>query len=941
MAQERPDHLIINNPYVEPAHYWKRDPATRLFEKVEGRRPAGYVMATPGARSLDDLGVFISIPLVEKIRGRVSAWREAGYPGVTGTTKRLLQHWHKADERPDDRRFFYCQLDAIETLIWLAEAPEATRVGIEIPSDGGPFKRLCSKMATGTGKTLVMAMLIAWQALNKVADPQNASYSKNVLIIAPGLTVRRRLQVLIPALPGNYYDEYSIVPPGLAERLHQAKVVIHNWHALQWETEKDLARKKSVDKRGPMSDAAYARQVLGELAGAQNLLVINDEAHHAWRVPAGEKIKGMEKTELEKATIWVGGLDRLQRARGLLAAYDFSATPYVSVGKKGSEEALFSWIVSDFGLNDAIESGLVKTPRVVIRDDGKLTAELRSRFYHLYPHVKDDINRKAPETTTLPDLIINGYDLLGKDWLETAREWKRLGYPTPPVMITVGNRTETAARIKYAFDHGKVHIDELRAPELTLHIDSKVLEAAEEQDVGATEEAPDLEEDVELDVAGEGEVPTHHLTRIELAARLRETVDTVGKLGRPGEQIQNVISVGMLAEGWDAKTVTHIMGLRAFTSQLLCEQVVGRGLRRTSYEINATDGLFEPEYVNIFGVPFTFMPHEETGDEPPRPAKPKFAIEPDPAKWQYEISWPSVLRVEQVFKPRLTLDLTQVPVLELDAYETATLVELAPVVDGQPDVTRLSGIDLTELGQKFRTQKIVFETARDVYDQMRPTWKGNKDYLLAQLIRLVEKFITSDRIYISPPLFNQDDLRRRILITLNMNKVVQHIWEAIRFKNTETLVPVFDTDRPVRTTSDMATWYTSRPWEYTRKSHVNRSVFDSTWEASEAYELDRERNDALVAAWVKNDHLGFVIHYTYQGVVHAYYPDYLIRLVNGDHLVLEVKGQDDQQNRTKREFLDEWVRALNAQGGFGRWHWRVSKNPPDIRPLLEQAASGA
>jgi type III restriction enzyme len=287
----------------------------------------------------------------------------------------------------------------------------------------------------------------------------------------------------------------------------------------------------------------------------------------------------------------------------------------------------------------------------------------------------------------------------------------------------------------------------------------------------------------------------------------------------------------------------------------------------------------------------------------------------------------------------LTLDIDRIPTLELDAYETPTLVELAPVLDGKPDINRISEINLIELGQKYRTQKIVFETAVNLYNQMQHKWRGNKEYLLGQLIAQAERFILSDRIYITPPLFHQDDMRRRILITLNMSKVIQHIWEAIRFENAESLELVVDTDRPIRSTGDMLIWYTARPWEFTRKSHINRVVFDSTWEASEAYELDRKRNDPIVTAWVKNDHLGFVVYYTYQGTPHMFYPDYLVRLANGTTLVLEVKGQDDQQNRTKREFLDEWVRSVNAHGGFGKWAWAVSKNPADLLGILSQQAS--
>ena len=918
------DRLIINSPFKEPEQYWSYDRETRSFSLKDGRRPAGYVVASESSRAFDDPGIFIEIPLVNQIRSRVKAWRNAGYPGVTGITKRLLEHWNNPEER-EHRRFFFCQLEAIETLIWLIEAPEAEKVGIEIPSDGGTFRRLCSKMATGSGKTIVMAMLISWQVLNKVTYPQDTRFSKYVFVVAPGLTVKSRLQVLLPAGIGNYYDEFNIVPAALLDKLRQGKILIRNWHVLNWDTEEKIAKKKTVDKRGVKSNEAYVREVLGEMANASNIIVINDEAHHAWRVPAESKIKGVRKEDIEEATIWVSGLDRIHQTRGVLGCFDFSATPFAPSGKKTSEEALFGWIVSDFGLNDAIESGLVKTPRVVVRDDGKLTKEYKSRLYHIYndPEVRDDINRKAEEQEPLPDLVINGYYLLGKDWLETAKEWQQARINTPPVMISVANRTETAARIKYAIDHKKIRIDELCIPDKTIHIDSKVLDEAESQ-----------EEALPIDLEGDDEQelePTRQLTKKELAELLRQTVDTVGQLGKPGEQIQKVISVGMLSEGWDAKTVTHIMGLRAFSSQLLCEQVVGRGLRRTSYEVNPETALFEAEYVNIFGVPFTFLPHESQDGPPPPPPPPKTRVEPLPEKQQFEISWPNIVRIDHIYKPVLKLDIGKVKPLELGAYDTIQLVELAPIIEGKPDVTKISEINLEDLARKFRKQKIVFETARDIYDQMKPIWRGQKENLLAQLVHLVEKFIDSDKIQISPPLFYRNDMSRRILITLNMNKVVQHIWEAIRFENTESIVPVFDRDHPIRSTGDMRTWFTGKPCQATGKSHINFCVFDSTWEATEAFTLDHHPD---VKAWVKNDHLGFEILYLFKGVVLKYRPDFLIRLEDGSFLVLEVKGQDDQQDRTKREFLDEWVRAVNAHGGFAKWRWALSKHPSDVGGLI-------
>jgi type III restriction enzyme len=493
-------------------------------------------------------------------------------------------------------------------------------------------------------------------------------------------------------------------------------------------------------------------------------------------------------------------------------------------------------------------------------------------------------------------------------------------------MITVANRTETAARVKYAFDHGKVRIDELADPARTLHIDSKVLDKAEAREEEATLARGALAGEEE-----DEESPARKLTKEEQAERLRVMVDTVGVEGQPGEPIQNVISVGMLSEGWDAKTVTHIMGLRAFSSQLLCEQVVGRGLRRTSYEIDRDTGLLAAEYVNIFGVPFTFLPHEGGDDVLPPPPTPKSKIEPDPQKQAFELTWPNVVRIEHVYAPQLTLELGKVEVLRINAAETATLAELAPVVEGKPDVTRLTEIQIEDLARRFRFQKIVFETARDVYDQMRPDWKGGREDLLAQLVRIVESFLRSERLEIVPALFNQEDRRRRILLTLNMNKVVRHLWQAIRFENALRRVPVFDAEKPIRGTGDMLPWYTGRPWEYTKKSHINRSVFDSTWEASEASVLDR---DERVLAWAKNDHLGFEIVYVFDGQVKKYRPDYLVRMADGSMLVLEVKGQESAQDEAKRRFMDEWVCAVNDHGGFGKWAWAVSRNPSDVHDLV-------
>ena len=921
------DQLIINTPYDEPEAHWSYNRERQTFFREEGRRPAGYLIASGASRVYDDPGIFVEIPLVNRIRPRVKAWRIAGYPGVTAITKRLLEHWSDPEEF-ENRRFFFCQLEAVETLIWLVEAADSERVGIDIPGDGGEFQRLCAKMATGTGKTVVMAMVIAWHVLNKVAFPQDTRFAKNVLVVAPGLTVRNRLAVLEPSNQGNYYEAFHVVPSPLWDRLRQGKVVVRNWHVLNWDTEEQMARKRSVDKRGVKSDEAYVRDVLGDMAHARNLLVVNDEAHHAWRVPVEAKVRGITKAELEEATKWVGGLDRINRARGILACYDFSATPFAPSGRRSSEEALFDWIVSDFGLNDAIESGLVKTPRVVVRDDTWVDAKtFKSRLYHLYndPDVKDDLNRKAQPEEPLPDLVANGYYLLGHDWRETAKVWQRAGLKTPPVMITVANRTETAARVKHAFDRRRILIDELCDPARTLHIDSRALRKAEESEEPIAEAVTNDENE-----SGNGRA-AEKLTADQRAERLRRMVDTVGQPGQAGEQIQNVISVGMLSEGWDAKTVTHIMGLRAFSSQLLCEQVVGRGLRRTSYEIHGETGMFEPEYVNIFGVPFTFLPHEADDSVAPKPPTLKTAIEPVAAKAAFAIQWPNVIRIEHIYRPRLSLDWGRVERLELDAGETAQVAELAPVVDGKPDFSRLRSIDLESMAREYRPQKIIFETARDVHDRMQASWPGSRMSLIAQLVKLVEQFLQSDKLVVTPPLLYQEETARRLIIALNMTRVVQHVGDAVHVENTERLEPVFDRDHPIRSTSNMATWYTGKPCQVANRSHVNLCVCDSTWEASDAFELDR---NPLVDAWVKNDHLGFEVLYVHRGVVRKYRPDFIVRLKSGNMLVLETKGKPDEQSRAKRRALEQWTKAVNQHGGFGYWSADIAYQPGEIKDIL-------
>ena len=901
--------LIINPAYSEPIRYHKYNRETRKFEITEGRRDSGFITSSGKNITFDDPGVFIPIEVVNKIRIRVKEWKEKNYPGVTTVTKRLLEHWNDLDQR--EYNFFFCQKEAIETLIWYIEASPHDKVGIELEQESD-FRRICSKMATGTGKTVVMAMLIAWQILNKVTYPKDTRFSKIFLVITPGLTIRRRLQVLDPTQKDNYYDLYSVVPLNLKEKLNQGKVFIKNWHSLDWQTEEKIKKRKTVDKRGVISNEAYLRSIFGNTTIGGKINVINDEAHHAWKIDETQKVSAEDK---EQATKWIGALERIHQSKGILNCYDFSATPFIPGGQQ-HEDKLFKWIVSDFNLNDAIESGLVKTPRVVIRDDAQPDVRTyKSKLYHIYfdETVKDDLTRKAEPFEPLPDLVINAYFLLGYDWRETLKEWKRQKQQVPPVMITVANRVETSARLVHSFNNNKIKIQELCNKEKLLRIDSKVLNQAET-----------TTDDVDYNFKNQD-----NLTKKQEAEKLRQQVDSIGLIGKPGEQIQNVISVNMLSEGWDAKTVTHIMGLRAFTSQLLCEQVVGRGLRRTAYDVDEETGLFDAEYVNVFGVPFTFLPHEISSEEGgPKPPKPKSRIEPDDQKKEFEISWPNVIRINTLLKHKLSLDLNSIKPLILQSKDIRLSADLAATIEGKTDILTVTSIELEKLAQDYRQQRIIFETARDLSDLAQQGFKGSKESLIVQLIKITEKFISSNKLIIKPESTNMEPLRRRLIITLSMTRVVEHLLEIIKEENYEEIEPIYDKDKPIKSTNDMFPWFTGKPCEHTKKSHINMCVYDSTWESSHSYLLDKNEK---VQAWVKNDHLGFEIFYLFKGVVKKYRPDYIVKIGEKEFVILETKGKITEEVKAKQTAAEEWTRAINNTNKFGTWRYKLSNDPSDIK----------
>lgn len=907
--QKNIDTLIINRPYEEPTEYWLYIRESQKFQKKEGRRRSGYWRSSPSMRNnAEDPGEFIEIPLVNQIRPLVKKWRKDGYPNVTGTTKKLLDYWQSLDRQVHP---FWCQMEAIETAIWLTEIYPAEKQGIEIPSDGGEWQRQCLKLATGTGKTVVMAMIIVWQVLNKFANPNDIRFSSNILIVAPGLTVRDRLQVLLPGNEDNFYqgqEGFDLVDDDMWKELLGAEIIITNWHTL---APYDPNSGPTVVKKGAESDEAFVRRTLPDFGSAKNILVINDEAHHCHR-PTGKQKLG------DKATVWVNGLDKINRARGVLLAYDLSATPFKPTGSNNQGEQLFSWVVSDFGLNDAIESGLVKTPKVAVRDDSQITKELRSKFFHIYEHVQNDLNQSKEPHIGLDDLITKAVRILGGDWLQSKKQHEAENRKTPPVMIVICNRTETAARMEYSFKQETiVGVEELTKADTLLRIDQKALDEAESG----------------KELVG---------SKRDFAYNQREKFNTVGKEGKPGEQVRCVIGVNMLSEGWDARTVTHILGLRAFTSQLLCEQVVGRGLRRISYNVN-DDGYYEPEYVTVFGVPFTFLPVEgaETGKVAGK-ENPKTKIESLKDRKALKIDWPNVLRIEYKLKYFLRLEWDELKELILSPQDSPIVVGVAPVIDNHPNFDQMTEMDLDRLAEGERLESVKLKMAVQLHKTFGGKWEGDPGSHVGQLMPIIQEFFESNKLITKiPDLFGGAEKWRNILLIMCYQKIVNHIGDFIRssHKGEESEI-VFASGRSKLSTTTAATWYTSKPTTPVKKSQISHIVADSTWEGEVAIELELDRIQNLIS-WAKNDRfLGFKIYYVWQGKTPAYYPDFIIRFNKGRYLVLEVKGQKTEQDKAKWAAAEEWVQAVNHDGRFGVWRFRTLEDMSEIFNVIKADFDG-
>jgi len=982
MSSESVSNLInpiLNSPYLEPQRHLEIGPKGPTGTVKSGRRQSeSYVPVAPtrkGASQLeldfDATGERIVVnDLINLIRARVQTWRGLNYPGVTPVTRKLLQYW--ANEQRENRMLF-CQREAAETAIYLVENDKrefspALRKHNDDYNEGLP--RLALKMATGTGKTVVLGMLIAWQTINKVRAPHDPRFAKRFLVVAPGITIRDRLRVLKPSDDENYYRQRDLVPPDLWGDLQQAQIAITNYHAFQQKVTKEAegvaaAVKNMLKKKGQPdpfieTPSQVVTRVLKDLGPdtKEPIVVLNDEAHHCYIDKAAEKSDGAEKADKEDrdrnedARVWFRGLQWVMKYRKLKGVYDLSATPYFLKGSGYYEGFIFPWTVSDFSLIEAIESGIVKIPRLPVDDDAGGDDVI---YRTLWEHVGDKLPKKVggadPASWIIPVELEGALRSLYRSYEKSFHHWKAnlesLGEP-PPVMIVVCNNTIVSRLVfdwiagrDVASDEGHSFYKPGNLPVLsnsdandlalarphTILIDSAELESGEVLSREFKEAAS-----VEIDRFRDEYRRRHpgaDLDQISESDLLREVMNTVGKKGQLGEQVRCVVSVSMLTEGWDANNVSHILGIRAFKSQLLCEQVVGRGLRRRNYEVN-DDGLFEPEYAEVYGVPFSVIPSDV--DVPaPKPKSPQIDVRALAERSDLEIAFPKLdgyrieipdQKVRWEFGPHTTY--------HLSGERVATKVRLEGVL-GPDDVVE-SDFSL------FRDQTVAYRLAEHLVTRKfvgLDAVRDRKPWLFPQILELCKHWLSTQVTY------DASTCPGHLIISEFRAEACERIYDSIiggDEAEVQILLPIIRRFDSVGTTADV-NFGTRKPVFATSKSHVNYVVLDgkvdNTWERAMAEALEANSN---VAAYVKNDHLGFTIPYVLNGKSFDYLPDYLVRLTPAEDsverfLIVEVSGTHKPKAPTVAKALtarNRWCRAVNNSGNHGLWGYLEVHDPgPD------------
>ncbi|MEO8292607.1 MAG: DEAD/DEAH box helicase family protein [Actinomycetota bacterium] len=977
------ENPVLNSPFHEPGTHFVFD-QEGITDQIAGtRRPSSFFIPIPPPKkrgkqlALQESWTSERVrenDFINQVRGEVQAWRTGGYTGITPTTRELLDHWQRDD---CERRLFFCQIEAAETAIFLTEvAPHAGRQWIAntlkaANANHNPgLNRVALKMATGAGKTVVMAMLIAWQSLNKMASPQDKRFADAFLIVTPGITIRDRLRVLLPNDVHNYYRELDILAPDQLTRLGQAKIEIVNFHQLQRREKPEFKGVSTTTKRILSEDldrfketpAQMVRRVTRSLGNKKDVIVINDEAHHCYREKppeeAGdreEKLATDEKREAEQnkeaARVWLTGIEAINEKLGVRTVYDLSATPFFLRGSGYPEGTLFPWVVSDFSLIDAIESGIVKIPRVPVADD-QMTGAMPT-FRDLWLRIRNDLpkrGRAASELTgepILPKELEAALISLYGNYEKSYTLWEQMDpvqRGTPPVFIVVCNNT-TVSKLVCDWIAGW----EKQQPDgTTVVVPGKLAVFSNEENGGWTSRPNTLLIDSAQIDSGEGmsdefkkvaaaeieefkneyraRFPGRSVDEITNEDLLREVMNTVGKKDRLGENLKCVVSVSMLTEGWDANTVTHILGVRAFGTQLLCEQVVGRGLRRTSYEPN-DDGMFEPEYAEVYGVPFSFIPTAGTSPNPV-PPKPVHRIRAMESRAALEITFPRVIGYRYLLpSEKLTPKFRDDSHLVLSNQEVPTETEVVSIV-GQAEIHTLDDL------KAFRLQTVAFEIAKATLDGFFTDEDGNeRPWLFPQLAKITREWLDGYLVC------KGNAFPQMLLMAKFKYEAVEKVYSSIvsNSQGERRLTPIMRPYDPIGTTALVGFDSTKLIYETDPdKCHLNYVVQDSDWESNLAHTLEQMPE---VLAYVKNQGLGFQIPYVFQGKQANYIPDFIIRYDDGGdeplNLILEVSGENKKDKQAKVSTAqNQWVPAINNAGAYGRWAFIEIKDPWDAKNLI-------